>query len=151
MYRVQMKNSTCVGCVHLLNFHLEAPFSRYISFLNICNSRLAYNSVNFLSIFSNNSNQLIHTCFLELSQQKFSPPLWQNLTFIFSHNIQKKTSLLWHYKILIKEALVKICDLQVENEHFFEGGGQAQIGGKEVVNKWGWLSLTAAHSAITGI
>ena len=37
MYRVQMKNSACVGCVHLLNFHLEAPFSRYISFLNSCN------------------------------------------------------------------------------------------------------------------
>ena len=36
MYRVQMKNSACVGCVQLLNFHLEAPFSRYISFLNIC-------------------------------------------------------------------------------------------------------------------
>ena len=36
MYRVQMKNSACVGCVHLLNFHLEAPFSQYISFLNIC-------------------------------------------------------------------------------------------------------------------
>ena len=36
MYRVQMKNSACVSCVHLLNFHLEAPFSRYISFLNIC-------------------------------------------------------------------------------------------------------------------
>ena len=31
-----MKNSACVGCVHLLNFHLEAPFSRYISFLNDC-------------------------------------------------------------------------------------------------------------------
>ena len=40
MYRVQMKNSACVGCVHLLNFHLEAPFFRYISFLNICISLL---------------------------------------------------------------------------------------------------------------
>ena len=27
---VQMKKPACVGCVHLLNFHLEAPFSRYI-------------------------------------------------------------------------------------------------------------------------
>ena len=36
MYRVQMKNSAYVGCVHLLDFHLEAQFSRYISFLNIC-------------------------------------------------------------------------------------------------------------------
>ena len=40
MYRVQMKNSACVGCVHLLNFHLEAPFSRYISFLNICKGKV---------------------------------------------------------------------------------------------------------------
>ena len=23
MYRVQTKNSACVGCVHLLNFHLD--------------------------------------------------------------------------------------------------------------------------------
>ena len=36
MYRAQMKNSACVGCVHLQNFHLEVPFSRYISFLNDC-------------------------------------------------------------------------------------------------------------------
>ena len=40
MYWVQMKNSACVGCVHLLNFHLEAPFSRYISFLNICTKKI---------------------------------------------------------------------------------------------------------------
>ena len=35
MYWVQMKNSACVSWVHLLNFHLEAPFFRYILFLNI--------------------------------------------------------------------------------------------------------------------
>ena len=29
LHRVQMKNSACVRCVHLLNSHLEAPFYRY--------------------------------------------------------------------------------------------------------------------------
>ena len=42
MYRAQMKNSACVGCVHLLNVHLEAPFSRYISFLNISRFLFAF-------------------------------------------------------------------------------------------------------------
>ena len=45
MYWVQMKNSACVGCVHLLNFHLEAPFSRYISFLNDCSGHTKYHKV----------------------------------------------------------------------------------------------------------
>ena len=44
MYRAQMKNSACVGCVQLQNFHLEAPFSRYISFLNDCSNKV-YNSI----------------------------------------------------------------------------------------------------------
>ena len=53
MYRVQMKNSACVGCVHLLNFHLEAPFSRYISFLNICRKTLSFEEkISVILVFS---------------------------------------------------------------------------------------------------
>ena len=61
MYRVQMKNSACVGCVHLLNFHLEAPFSRYISFLNICTIvplvRKRF-SVNFLALLQKSGSKM---------------------------------------------------------------------------------------------
>ena len=44
-----MRNSACVGCVHSLNFHLEAPFSRYISFLNICSGKECYTNHGFVT------------------------------------------------------------------------------------------------------
>ena len=62
-----MKNSACVGCVHLLKFHLEAPFSRYISFLNIC-SKIA--TVNCFEVAISNGlcfNVLDSTLFNQIS------------------------------------------------------------------------------------